>query len=115
MLYKRFYTFLTFLIMLSYFSSITEIAKSHTVSGTVTDAATGEPLPGVNIMVVRSDVGTTTSPDGQYSLSIPDENETLQFSYIGYQEAVIPVDGRSTVDVQLEMAVISGDELLGVG
>src|SRR5690625_7442165 len=113
--WKRFYKLLSVLLMLTAFSATTVIAQSHTVSGTVTDAATGEPLPGVNIMVVGSDVGTTTSPDGQYSLSIPDENETLQFSYIGYQEVVIPVDGRSTVDVQLEMAVISGDELLVVG
>src|SRR5690625_5452980 len=73
--WKRFYKLLSVLLMLTAFSATTVIAQSHTVSGTVTDAATGEPLPGVNIMVVGSDVGTTTSPDGQYSLSIPDEKD----------------------------------------
>ncbi|MCC5941094.1 MAG: TonB-dependent receptor [Balneolaceae bacterium] len=90
-------------------------AQSHQVTGTVTDSNTGESLPGVNIMVVGSDAGTTTNLDGEYTLNLPSPNESLRFTYIGYQALVVPVNGREIIDVQLEASIISGEELLVVG
>lgn len=112
--WKRFRKLFPVLLILTAFTYTSAYAQ-HSVSGTVTDASTGDPLPGVNIMVTGTEIGTTTSQNGEYSLSIPDENGSLRFSYIGYQEIVTDVNGRSIVDIQLDLAVIAGDELLVVG
>jgi TonB-linked SusC/RagA family outer membrane protein len=97
------------------FAAASAFAQSHQVSGVVTDANTGDTLPGVNILVVGTDLGTTTNLDGEYSISIPSGDETLRFSYIGYQQLAVGVNGRNSIDVQLETSVISGEELLVVG
>lgn len=55
------------------------------VSGTVTDAKTKEPLPGVTIRVAGATIGTVTGVDGTYSLRLSTGNETLIFSFVGYQ------------------------------
>jgi TonB-dependent starch-binding outer membrane protein SusC len=89
--------------------------QEHQVSGTVTDAATGESLPGVNIMIVGTETGTTTDLDGQYSITLSSPDESLRFSYIGYEEIVIDVQGQDIIDVDLQAAVISGEELVVVG
>ncbi|MFW5916714.1 MAG: carboxypeptidase-like regulatory domain-containing protein, partial [Bacteroidota bacterium] len=52
------------------------------VSGMVTDAETGEPLPGVNIVVEGTTTGTTTNMDGEYSIEAPGD-ATLVFSFVG--------------------------------
>lgn len=88
----------------------------NTVSGTITDAETGEPLPGVNIVVLEdSNIGTSSNMDGEYTLEVPSLNETLVFSYIGYQEVEIPIDDRTTIDVELQQAEISGEDIVVVG
>lgn len=86
-----------------------------TVTGTVTDAETGETLPGVNIQVVGTQIGTTTGADGAYELTVPDENVTLRFSFVGFSSQTIDVDGRSTIDVALESATLTGQEVVVVG
>lgn len=85
------------------------------VRGTVTDAATGETMPGVNVLIEGTTIGISTDLDGNYELSVPSLNETLVFSYVGYQRLVVPINGRTEIDIQLQMAVVSGDELIVVG
>jgi TonB-linked SusC/RagA family outer membrane protein len=80
-------------------------AQDRTVSGTVTDAETGEPLPGVNVAVPQTNIGTTTNRDGAYGLSVPADADSLAFSFIGYQRTVRAVEGRSTIDVALTPGV----------
>ncbi len=87
----------------------------QTISGVVTDASTGENLPGVNIQVVGTSVGTTTNMDGEYELSIPDDAEELRFSFVGYQEEVIDIAGRSVIDVELSQDVAMLDEAVVIG
>ncbi|NBC02947.1 MAG: SusC/RagA family TonB-linked outer membrane protein [Bacteroidetes bacterium] len=100
---------------------LTEIEFQQTVTGTVTDAQTGEPLPGVNVIVAGSQeatgstIGTTTEMDGQYNISVPDELNILVFSFVGYQRTEVAVDGRNVIDVELEPERIRGDELVVVG
>jgi TonB-linked SusC/RagA family outer membrane protein len=90
-------------------------AKQETVIGTVTDAQTGDPLVGVNILVVGTSSGTATDNKGQYSLQVKSLKDTLRFSYIGYQTKTVPIDGRTMVDVTLNSAVVAGNELVVVG
>jgi TonB-linked SusC/RagA family outer membrane protein len=58
--------------------------QGRTISGTVTDATTGDPLIGVNVMVKGTTMGTATDMDGNYSLQVPDANAVLEFSYVGF-------------------------------
>src|SRR4030042_2889397 len=52
------------------------------VSGTITDASTGEPMPGVNILVKGTSIGVLTDVNGRYSLNVADPNGVLVFSFI---------------------------------
>ncbi len=81
-------------------------AQQKKVSGTVTDAQTGEPLPGVNIQVKGTNKGTTTDFDGKYTITVSPE-DVLVFSYIGYQTKEVKVGDRSQIDVKL----VPGEEL----
>lgn len=92
-------------------SALPAFAQSE-VSGTVTDAEGGTPLPGVNVVVEGTQVGTITGPDGQYSLQVPAEGEALLFSFVGYQVQRVPIQGRSTVDVALEATISELDEVV---
>lgn len=73
-----------------------------TVTGKVTAADDGSPLPGVNVYVKGTQVGTITDTQGSYSLTVSDDNGTLVFSYIGYATQEVEVGGRTKIDVVLE-------------
>ena len=61
----------------------TQQEKKISINGTVRDAQQ-EPLPGVNVLVKGTTIGTTTDIDGNYFISVPDKNAVLVFSYIGF-------------------------------
>ncbi|MBQ4286195.1 MAG: carboxypeptidase-like regulatory domain-containing protein, partial [Bacteroidales bacterium] len=71
------------------------------VSGTVTDAASGETLIGVSVYVENTTIGTATDLDGRYEISVP-EGKNIVFDYVGYKSVTQPVAGRSVIDVALE-------------
>ncbi len=79
------------------------IEAQNTVTGTVTDDE-GTLLPGVNISEKGTNKGTTTDFDGNYSIAVS-ENAILIFSYIGFEEQQVNVDGRSQIDVTLASGV----------
>jgi TonB-linked SusC/RagA family outer membrane protein len=85
------------------------------VKGTVTDAGTGDVLPGVNIKVKGTTTGTSTNGKGHYSLQVESLQDTLVFSYIGYETKTVPIDGRTSIDVALKTTVFSGKQLVVVG
>ncbi len=86
-----------------------------TVSGTVTDLSTGDPMPGVNIVVKGTVLGALTGLDGKYSLGVSGPNDVLVFSFIGYNTLEVAVAGRTTVDVKLESATTALDEVIVTG
>jgi len=86
-----------------------------TISGTVIDGENGETLPGVNIIVVGTTIGTTTNPDGYYELAVPSLQDTLAFSFLGFQRQLVPINGRTEINVQLRSQTISGEELVVIG
>ena len=99
----------------------TEAQQRLTVDGVVTDAETGELLIGVNVIVKDSNeitgsiIGTQTNVDGYYSLEVPEELNSLIFTYVGYQRLEINIDGRSTVNVRLLQDISMLDEAVVVG
>lgn len=86
-----------------------------TVTGTVTDGATGETLPGVNIQVVGTQIGTTTGAEGTFEVTVPSENATLQFSFVGFQTRTVDLNGRTSIEVALEPATLTGEEIVVTG
>ncbi|WP_310684812.1 SusC/RagA family TonB-linked outer membrane protein [Aliifodinibius sp. S!AR15-10] len=85
------------------------------VEGTVTDAETGDPLPGVNIVIKGTTTGTSTNTNGHFELTVSSLSDTLIFSFIGYQNREVPLNGRSNLNIALSPAAISGEELVVVG
>lgn len=72
------------------------------VTGKVTSSDDGSALPGVNVYVKGTQLGTITDSEGKYSLSLSDNNSTVVFSFIGYATQEISVGGRATIDVSLQ-------------
>jgi TonB-linked SusC/RagA family outer membrane protein len=90
-------------------------AQDQEVTGVVVDAQTEETLPGVNILVKGTTSGTSTDGQGQFSLEVPSLQDTLVFSYIGYQRQEVAIGGRTTVNLELQNEGIAADELVVVG
>jgi TonB-linked SusC/RagA family outer membrane protein len=80
---------------------------AQSVSGKVTDAATGEPLTGASVREEGTQNGAITDVDGRYKLTVSNTSARLSFSYTGYQTLTLDIGGSSTVDATL----ISGTEL----
>ncbi|RKN77007.1 SusC/RagA family TonB-linked outer membrane protein [Ulvibacterium marinum] len=100
-------------ITLLLFSSFSVLAQ-NTISGTVTDAETGQPLPGATVLASANN-GTTTDFDGNYTIQITAEETTLTFSYVGYAPQEVAVDGRTTINVQLTLDSSQLDEVVVIG
>lgn len=78
-------------------------AQTLTLSGIVTDKQ-GQPLPGVTVLLKGSTLGSTTAPDGSYSITSPralTPNEVIVFSFIGFQTVEVPFKGNTTINIQL--------------
>jgi len=72
----------------------------RTVSGTVTDQESN-PLIGANILIKGTGVGEITDLDGKFSIEVPEENNTLVFTYIGYTTLEMDIDGQTQLNVVL--------------
>lgn len=91
---------LMFLLSKPAFAESSVLLEEIRVSGTVTSAVDGQPLPGVNVSIKGVNQGTITDAVGRYSLSV-DENATLVFSFIGYISTEIPVQNQTVINVAL--------------
>ena len=85
------------------------------VTGKVTDATSGEGLPGVSIVVKGTTIGVSTDINGNYSISVTAPDAILIYSFIGYLSQEIPVGGRIKIDVSLAVDVTTLDEVVVVG
>mgnify|MGYP006281688849 CR=1 FL=1 len=96
---------LTLILTFLLFAGLTASAQMQ-ISGTVTNSETGEPIPGVSIVVKgQTTIGTTTDMDGNYSLEVPSDAEALVFSFVGMQEQEVAIEGRTTINVSLQPVV----------
>jgi TonB-linked SusC/RagA family outer membrane protein len=109
-LYKRLSLTAGFLVM---FASVV-LAQERVVSGTVTDEAGGA-MPGVNVLIRGTYNGTSTDVDGKFSVTVPSNDVTLVFSFVGYANAEIIVGTRTVVNVQMTPDITTLTELVVTG
>ena len=90
----------------------TAIQQGYVVTGKVTSDNDYKGLPGVTIRIKGSQRGTITNPAGEYSIEVPDLNQILVFSFVGFKPEEVPIANRSVVDVVLRESVESLDEVV---
>ena len=91
------------------------LAQERVVTGRVTAAEDGSPLPGVNVVVKGTTNGTVTDANGSYSVSVPSNGTTLVFSFIGLQTQEVTIGDKSVVDIGLTLDVQQLSEVVVTG
>ncbi len=92
--------------------SIDGLTQERTISGTVTSQEDNMPLPGVNVLVKGTAIGTVTDVNGNFQISVPDNAEVLVFSFIGYLREEVNIDNRTLVNVTLSADIIQLSEIV---
>ncbi|MBE9480519.1 MAG: carboxypeptidase-like regulatory domain-containing protein, partial [Bacteroidetes bacterium] len=105
---------LLLLLSFLFLGYMTGLAQSGEVTGTVTDAADGQTLPGVTILIRGTTIGTTTNVEGKYTI-IVEPDATLVFSYVGYETQEIVVQPNTTVNVALNVVLTELEEFVVIG
>lgn len=95
-------------------------AQSGEVTGTITDAETGETLPGVNVLLTEIDRGAVTNPEGVYSIgNVPPGTYTLRASFVGYNtyetEVTIQEGEAVTHDIEMQTGAVGLEEVVVTG
>ena len=85
------------------------------VKGNIKDHQNGEPIPGVNIRVKGTTIGTVSDGSGNYSISVANSKVTLVFSFIGYVPQEIPFEGQKILDVSLKSDDSKLEEVVVIG
>jgi hypothetical protein len=91
------------------------VQSSSFVQGRVVSSEDGSGLPGVNVVVKGTTVGTVTDSDGNYSLSLPANSSVLVFSFIGMQTQELPIAGRLQLNVYMNTDVQQLSEVVVAG
>ncbi len=89
-------------------------AQSLTVTGTVFDSDSGDPIPFASIRVNGTMIGAAAGADGTYSITVPSGNSVLIFSFVGYKTTEIAVEGRAVVNCELAPDATALDDVVVV-
>ncbi|HVI47697.1 MAG TPA: TonB-dependent receptor [Chitinophaga sp.] len=108
---SRFFSWLTMLMLLCMVS----FAQSKQITGKVTDAKDGSPLPGVTVKTKGAAGGTITAADGAFKLSVPGNVNTLVFTFVGYADQEVSIAGKSSITVALSAGNKDISEIVVVG
>ena len=108
-----------FLLLILFLISASQLGAATTgkISGTVKDKTTGEPLPGVNVLIEGTQLGAATDIDGDYFvINVPPGRYSVRASMMGYKALIqsnvmVAIDRTTNADFDLEIAVIEGEEI----
>jgi len=103
-----------FTVILALLSVVSVMAQQRTITGTVTDKEDGSSLIGANVVISGTTSGTVTDAGGNFSIQAS-PGDVLQFSYVGYLTQEVEVTNQTVINIQLELAYESLDELVVVG
>jgi TonB-linked SusC/RagA family outer membrane protein len=95
-------------------TSLEKQAIDKSVSGTITSES-GEKLPGVNVVVKGTQRGSTSNENGNFVISVPDDNTVLTFSFIGYEKHEVVIGNQTAINVVLKTDNMSLSEVVVVG
>ncbi len=113
---SRFFLIMLFiLIAVPQFKVSGQNEKNIQVTGRVTDASTGDPMPGVNIIIEGTYSGAMTDASGKFTINVPSESSVLNFSFIGYTSQSVSIGKQRTLTVLLAPSVTELDEIVFVG
>jgi len=107
--------FLSLFFLMALLSIKADVWAQVAVSGTVTDASKGDPLPGVSILIKGTSQGAVSGTDGSFNVQVPAANSTLIFSFIGYLSQEVPVNGSAPLNIKMQVDSRSLDEVVVVG
>jgi iron complex outermembrane receptor protein len=108
---KTIYKKLLVLLLILPFS----VLAQSTLTGMVTDQASGQPMPGVNVIIKGTTKGATTDFDGKYTLSNVKSGDVIDFSYVGFKPAEVVYTSQKTINVSLEEESDKLDEVILIG
>lgn len=91
------------------------VSAQRTITGQITDAETGEGLPGVTISVKGTSAGTRTDAEGKYRLEVPAGGNTLVLRYTGYETLELALGAEDVVNASLKSSALVAQELVVVG
>lgn len=86
-----------------------------TVSGKVTEAKDGTPIPGVSVKAKGSNTGTATSPDGSFRITVDSKTRTLVFSSVGYNDEEVSIIPGKEISIGMVQSEKSMSEVIVVG
>jgi TonB-linked SusC/RagA family outer membrane protein len=92
---------------------VSAVWAQQSITGKVVDAS-GEPIPGVAVVIKGTAIGTVTNIDGVYNLQVDDDG-ILEFTFVGMQRINEPINGRTTINVTLKIDAIGLEEVIAVG
>jgi TonB-linked SusC/RagA family outer membrane protein len=91
------------------------LSQTVQITGTVTSSEDGLAMPGVFAYVKGTTIGAITGVDGKYVISAPSGAQILTFSFVGFRTKEVAIEGKTRIDVVLEMDVFKVDEIVVVG
>ncbi|VXB60332.1 TonB-dependent receptor [Maribacter litoralis] len=94
--------------------SFDDVLQESTITGTIKDER-GEPLPGATVQVVNTTIGSVSDFDGNYTITIPNAATKLLFSYSGFAQQEVLIEGKTTIDITLIESALSLEEVVLTG
>jgi TonB-linked SusC/RagA family outer membrane protein len=88
------------------------LAQTIEITGTVTSADDGSSIPGASVSVKGTTLGTITDMNGTYHIKVPDNAETLVFSFVGMQTKEVAIEGKKQIDIALTTDNVAVDEVV---
>ncbi|MBN1183894.1 MAG: SusC/RagA family TonB-linked outer membrane protein, partial [Bacteroidales bacterium] len=85
------------------------------ITGTVFDANSKTTLPGVNVLIKGTNIGTITNMDGKFFIEVEASNAVLVFSFMGYQSVEAQIEGKTELDIYLKEETKAIDEIVVIG
>jgi TonB-linked SusC/RagA family outer membrane protein len=112
----RFFLMLIIIVFMIPHSVVTaQEAQDITITGVITDASTGEPLPGVNIVIEGTFIGAVSDVNGRFTIDVPNEEAVLSFSFVGYAKKSVLIGQQRNLSIALEASTTQLEEVVFVG
>ena len=92
-----------------------QMYAQKTLTGTITDGDTQEPIIGASVQVTGTSSGGVSDLDGHFSIVIPEGKKTVTISYVGYKSQTINIVGKSSINIMLQPSASDLDEVVVVG